>query len=329
MVYGDMGDTSNIHKHPSIEKYLKGEQKYEEGKEAEGPKSPDSAVKKISKQEMEKLRQLEKEGPKLTKQEKIFRYFEIAKTIPWQSVKATKEEADEFQKSLCVTDEKGHLKRGEIGKVLEWSFRPRDDELIKSTNETLFGGEKNAIRIYTTYNYLVINGTLDKDETSLRQWLGLTYRPSQNVTEEKQIAHLKAVQNHVNTIAKFLTSGINKLPSYQGQIYRGDAMTPAQLNEWRTGKIIMTTKFFSCSPDVGVGEKFARQNAIDYMKDKGVEYKPVLYVFNSKNSKDIRQYSNHEEEDERIYTPGQGFRSVDVDEKTVPGLAIIYMEEMA
>lgn len=75
-------------------------------------------------------------------------------------------------------------------------------------------------------------------------------------------------------------------------------------------------------------EGFARESAKTYMKDLGKPYKPVLYVFDSKSSRDIHRYSSHPIEEETLYLPGQAFRSIDVDEKTVPGLAIIFLEEI-
>jgi len=175
---------------------------------------------------------------------------------------------------------------------------------------------------------LLINGTLDNDSTSLKQWVDIRLLYEKDKSPEKQEAILEKGKSHVNEIAKLAASGINKLPPYVGQLYRGDGLTNAKLDEWRNGKVMMTTKFFSCSCNVGCGEKFARQNAIDYMKDKGEEYKPVLYVFNSQNAKDIKKYSRNPDEEERVYNPGQAFRSIGVDETAIPGLAIIYMEEI-
>ncbi|MBA3603145.1 MAG: hypothetical protein H0W50_05790 [Parachlamydiaceae bacterium] len=319
----------------NISRYLQGEQKFKEGI---GPRPEDTKINNVSKKEMEQLKSLKNEGLKFTKTKG--KLIKIKRNVSWKSVDVTPKEATKFQKSLWAGGEKVESKsakyplpswtggkRGELGELLEINLKPKDDEIL-GNGKTLSSAEAHAIYIYSTNNYLLINGTLDNDSTSLKQWVDAKLSKEEDKSLEKQKAILNEGKSHVNEIAKLAASGINKLPSYEGQLYRGDGMTGAKLDEWRNGKIMVTTKFFSCSSKVEIGEKFARENAIGYMEDKKEEYKPVLYVFNSQNAKDIKKYSEKEEEDERIYNPGQAFRSVGVDETTVPGLAIIFMEEI-
>ncbi len=332
----DLSHLSNVPMDSTIKSYLEGEQIFKSiGKE--GPRPEDSKINNVSQKEMKQLNNLKNEGPKLT--EKKGKLIKIKKNVSWKSVDITPKEATKFQKSLWTGGKSVESKfpnnpplwkggdKGELGKLLGIDLKPKDDEILEN-GKTLYGAETHAISLYSGGDYLLINGTLDNDSTSLKQWVDDKSQIAEYNSPEKLKALLKEGKSYVNEIAKLAASGINKLPPYVGQLYRGDGMTNEKLDEWRNGKVMMTTKFFSCSSDVSVGEKFARHNAIDYMKDKGEEYKPVLYVFNSQNAKDIKKYSINPAEDERVYNPGQAFRSVGVDETTVPGLAIIYMEEI-
>jgi hypothetical protein len=324
---------ANVPMESTIKNYLSGNQKYKKG--AEGPQFEDFKINNISKKEFKKD-QLNHEIPELTQKE--CKELKIDMSNSWKSIEATPEEVKKFQQSLWKGGQRTQFntlekelswsggEAGEMGKFLLAEYKPKFDKILDN-GEVLYGAEAHAINIYSGQHYLLINGTLDNDDTSLKIW-GDLYLDYADLPQENLAAALAEGQSYVNEIAKLAASGINKLPPFIGQLYRGDAMSNAQLDEWRNGKIMMTTKFFSCSSDVGVGEKFARQNAMEYMQDKGEEYKPVLYVFNSKSAKDISQYSDSPDEEERIYTPGQAFRSVGVDETTVPGLAIIFMEEV-
>lgn len=256
--------------------------------------------------------------------EKKATYFGLKNKIiktSWSTIQVTKKEADSFQKALGVNKNNP----GKIGKYLYEggiaSNRNFFEDMPLDNGNILYGGEREGIYIYTSNNYLLLNGTLSNDATSLNEW--------EKCNEEHlPKGFLKEAQKHVPEMAKMAASGINKLPPYKGLIYRGDAMTMEQLAEWRDGKIMMTNKFFSCSKSVNTAEDYARNSAISYMQDTKVEYKPVLYIFNSETSKDIKLHSLNKTEDERIYNPGQAFQSVKVDEESVPGLAIIFLKEM-
>ncbi len=267
-----------------------------------------------------KIKQIAMLKSKIPSKDKIKgKEIKLKKTISLKEAEVTKAEAKEFEKKILSSDFQKLFN-------LRWSSA-EDKKLING--KTLFAAELLSIQIMTTHNYLLVNGTLDDDETSLDIWKLENFEDKKSsLTPEKKEKYLKNAQTYVDTIAKFTASGIRKLPPFKGLIYRGDAMPTGKLDEWRKGKIMMTTKFFSCSCNVAIAEEFSKTSAIEYMAFKGKEYKPVLFVFNSKNSKDISKYSVDSEEDERIYTPGQAFRSIEVDEKTMPGLAIIYMEEI-
>lgn len=264
--------------------------------------------------------------------EKKTKHFGLkTKTIEtdWSAIEASKKEAESFQKKLGSDNEKNP---GKIGKYVHAGGIPCDRNLFEdyyfTNGQVLYGGEREAIYIYTSDNYLLINGTLSNDETSLNDWSKKYFNDPDLVMNKEKLSFLEKAQKHVPELAKMAASGINKLPPYKGNIYRGDAMNREQLAEWREGKTMATSKFFSCSTSVSMGEKYARDSAKSYMSDTNVEYKPVLYVFKSESSKDISKFSHSSGENERIYTPGQAFRSFYVDEESVPGLAIIYLQEL-
>lgn len=234
----------------------------------------------------------------------------------YESMAVSVHEAESFQKKLGTKDQPGV-----IGKFIY----DEEGEFVECAKEDgkLFGGEIDGIRIYTSENYLLMNGTLDEDDTSIREWL--QYRPEVSIDDD-----LLDIQSHVPQIVKFAVSGLNKLPPYEGMIYRGDAITPRELESWRNGdkQFMYTFKFCSYSIRVDVAEAFAKINAESYINDKAEEYRPVLYAIQSESSKDISGYSLKPDEGERVYAPGQAFRLVDVDEGSVPGLAIIFLKEM-
>lgn len=249
--------------------------------------------------------------------------------LDWTSVKVPEGKAKMFQAGLGEFN-----KRGEIGKhIFGVGFKSCSPDLKLDNTTIMWGGEVDAIKLLTSENYLLINGTLDGDKTSLCQWVNFRNDNSleyyDQSLEQLEQPYLIEAQKHVPEIANLAASGINKLPPSWGLIYRGDAMTNEQLDEWRKGdKIMITTKFMSCSTEVDIGEKFAKESAEDYIMNTGKEYRPVLYAFISQSSKNISSFSVYPSEGERIYTPSQAFRGVAVDEQSVPGLAIIFLEEL-
>lgn len=239
-------------------------------------------------------------------------------TIELRSANVTEQESIAFQQDLGVLGNLGKIGKFVIDNTTFSRLENAENKVLENGN-IIYAGEQEAINLYTTQHYLLINGTLDSDKTSINQW------KASYISKDK---NLQEAQGYVMQIAEVAISGINKLPPYEGFLYRGDAMTNEKLEEYRQGAVIMNKKFLSCSTNAGVCEKFAKDGALDYIKDTAVDHKAVLFVFKSESAKDIQEFSKVWSEDERIYVPGQGFRSLGVDEKTVPGLAIIYMEEM-
>ncbi len=290
----------------SIKRYIKSNSR-KENKKLE--KAISSKIREIAILEVNKLPSDQIKGKKI----------KLKKIIPLKRAEVTEAEAKKFKNTILSP---------EVQKLLDLKWKSGKDIML-TNGKTLFAAELLSIQIMTTHNYLLVNGTLDNDDTSLDMWKEESFEDEKpSLLPEDKEKYLKKAQKYVDDIAKFSASGIRKLPPFKGLIYRGDAVPSEILDEWKKGKIIITPKFFSCSCNVAVAEEFSKINAIEYMAFKGKEYQPVLFVFNSKNSKDISNYSVDSDEEERIYTPGQAFRSIEVDEKTVPGLAIIYMEEI-
>lgn len=279
----------------------------------------DTKIDNVVEKEREKLSDLpseksvflseEKDSPELAKKLNVYKKGQLNQFVNWKDVEVQEKEALEFEKSCSFG-----------GIYIDQRFSQPE---VMMNKKILFPAEQNAIQYYTSLAYLLINGTLSNDEVSINQWMEINTNMG-NLQE----GLLKKNQSLVPQIAKMIASGLNKIPSYVGEIYRGDALPLESINEWKNGKIMITNKFFSCSPLVDICERFAMSSAQDYMNELGKPYKPVLYVFDSKSSKNISKYSANPREDERIYLPGQAFRSIAVDEKSVPGLAIIFLEEM-
>lgn len=232
----------------------------------------------------------------------------------WESAKITSEESDAFQKKLGTFND-----QGEMGVFIF------DSEFKKTADgdNNLFGAEIDAIRIFTTPSYLIINGALENDRTSLNEWI-------QKRSESRLNADLEKALEHTAELAKVLASGLNKLPPFEGLLYRGASMSKSEYEAWSKGekKILFTNKFSSFSTNVSTGEFFARSSARSYIKDTGMEHRPVLYIIKSETSKNISGYSLAPGEEERIYIPGRTFQLIDLDEESVPGLAILYMKEL-
>lgn len=252
--------------------------------------------------------------------EEMYKDKQVLK-IQWKNINVSEKESESFRQELG-----SEMMPGEVGKFLYGGDFVLGLGYGDMSHKLLYKGEIDGIKIYTSENYLLVNGTLDNDKTSLNDWIAKRSRLGfPNLSEND----LKDAQKCVMKIAKMAASGINKLPPYEGMIYRGDSMTNEELDGWRTGdKIMITTKFMSCTTKVSLGETYAKNSAKSYINDTNKEYRPVVYAFHSQSSKDITKYSVHPAEDERIYTPGQAFRAFKVDEETIPGLAIIFLEEL-
>jgi len=135
----------------------------------------------------------------------------------------------------------------------------------------------------------------------------------------------KAKEVVAPVLIKAIASALNHLPPCKRTIYRGDAVSTSELEEWRKGKAIITNKFLSCSPAAELCKKFAIANAKEYVQDSGKEYKPVLFLFYSEKAKEISAYSSNPHEQEMLYLPGQKFKAIQVSEEE--DMAYIFLEE--
>lgn len=242
-----------------------------------------------------------------------------------RNLEISSNEARAFQDLLGRKD-KQEYRRGELGKLLKVGYNPLPDISIEATGKTLSGPEQNAITLYTTHHYLLINGTLDADETSLKMWKDKCAR-----NEPDQDALLKAAQSYVPKIARAAASGLSKLPKFQGLLFRGDSMKPEEIAQWKEQKstLLYVSKFFSCSTAADTSEEFAKQSTINYKTVSGEHRVPVLCVFVSQSAVDIAAYSSKPQEDERVFSPGQVFRLIELDQASYPGLTVAYFSEEA
>jgi len=236
----------------------------------------------------------------------------------WKKTEATEEELQRFKKSYF---HEGKL--GGLGKLIypqsyldslyhrevtlifhELNMRMRES---KSDKNGLTLMEREAIKLYTDEHFRLINGSLDLDATNLE-----LYRKHLSLSVEGMKETRKIV---APVLIKVLASALNKLPSFKGQLYRGDAVEASQLKKWkRERKGFVAQKFLSCSAVPKVCKGFALESRADYEEERGGDYRPVLYIIESKSAKEISDYSYHAGEDEKLYFPGQRFKIYKIDD---------------
>jgi ADP-ribosyltransferase exoenzyme len=160
-------------------------------------------------------------------------------------------------------------------------------EAARAGSETLQGiptEELVAIRGYSSEGYLPINKALrGRDPALLREY-------------EPYIGAAK--------------SGLEKLPDYEGTVYRGTYLDPNLLAAYHPGAVVTERGFTStsASPASSYGGN-------------------AQYFINSRHGKDVSQVSASPKEREVLFPPGTKFQVVHI-KRGLSGLTKIYMREL-
>ncbi|WP_218079557.1 ADP-ribosyltransferase [Anthocerotibacter panamensis] len=152
-------------------------------------------------------------------------------------------------------------------------------ELKDIPNEDLIG-----VRGYTSNDYTKLN-------TALRS------------KDPKQLAEL-------DSYFKTASSGINHLPPYKGEVYRGTNLSPEIAARYKVGKIVTEDAFTSATIDRG--SKFGGNTE---------------FVIQSVNGRDISFLSEIPSEKEVLFAPGTRFKVLSVDIEPMAGHRTIYLLE--
>jgi NAD:arginine ADP-ribosyltransferase. len=114
-------------------------------------------------------------------------------------------------------------------------------------------------------------------------------------------------QEHI----KFMTEALNKLPNYEGVVFRGSKVEQKQLAKYKVGQIITEQGFTSTSSKLAVAQAFSGN---------------VFYTIVSKTGKAIKDFSEFSGEDEVLFRSGTKFKVLAVENKN--GKTYIKMMEV-
>jgi len=251
----------------------------------------------------------------------------------WAEVRLSKREVKAFEKGYFNRDTKDF---GPIGELVYPNFtklpyltqmnvyKELFERLHQRTKEPngLNQTELEALLLYTLKYYRLINGHLEGDKTNL-----LLYQEEMGIDEAAMERSLKVL---APILERSLVSALNKLPPYEGMLYRGDAMPPEELRKMQEDKkVLLAKKFLSCSMDPLEAAAFAYESQADYSRKEKRDYLPILYVIRSKSARDITKYSM-EEEQECLFIPGRGFAILKIKETQEEGnpFVRIFLEEI-
>lgn len=123
-----------------------------------------------------------------------------------------------------------------------------------------------------------------------------------NVAQAKQ-----DYQDHI----KFINEALNKLPNYEGIVFRGSKVEQKQLAKYKVGQIITEKGFTSTSSNMAVAQAFSGN---------------VFYTIFSKTGKAIKDFSEFSGEDEVLFRSGTKFKVLAVENKN--GKTFIKMMEV-
>lgn len=260
----------------------------------------------------------------------------------WQKVVATTKELDGFTRLVkpggafrsIIDDslekvgakEKSHLHKDDIADlkdILDETNPITGNKFVEHdlpNGEFLEVEEQQAIFLYSSHLYNIFNNTLGKKDNYLKDFM------QRNDIPPEKMSDLKNLALDMSTV---IASAVNKLPSYEGPLYRGTAFSNEELEGYKEGKVTVDPKFLSYSTDPSVSKEFAEDTAKSKNKISGKVMTPTIFVIQSSKSKDISEFSVKAEA-ERLYAPGQAFESLGVTkgEDELEGFAIITLREI-
>jgi hypothetical protein len=186
----------------------------------------------------------------------------------------------------------------------EQNFELRGDYQQLVNNVMLSSGGK--LGGMTMHEAAAVNGYTSIDYRDMNRKLrGLNipglYDPDYKISLDAQINLMK--------------SGLNKLPDFEGVVYRGAGLSEAEENVYRdaigTGELIEHPAFTSTSK----------------LSDKALN-RNTRYIIQSKKGKNVMKFSEFESENEIILNAGTKFRVTEFNRNPTDGKTYIYMEEV-
>ncbi len=146
-----------------------------------------------------------------------------------------------------------------------------------------------------------------EDLIALRGYTSDDYRDLNTALRTKKPEDLARLDSYLKTAA----SGLNQLPPYQGQVYRGTTLSDEVLAKYKAGEVVTEDAFTSTS-------------ASSQSQFPG----NVNFVIQSTKGRDISFLSELPHEKEILFGPGTKFKVLRVDKDPTTGKSIIYMTEV-
>lgn len=168
-----------------------------------------------------------------------------------------------------------------LDKVRKSNNATRTLEELVSDHPNLSSQEIEALRIYTSSKYRQMNATMH----------------DVRMDDPKQQTGFKGY----SSISQLASSGLSKLPSYQGSYtYRGDSNFGGLVNTARAGTVFKTPSFMSTSKQAGIGNAF------------GTNVGWLVKLASKSRGKDLEHISVAALEYEVLFPPGTKMKVVDV-----------------
>jgi hypothetical protein len=236
----------------------------------------------------------------------------------WTNIEVTPEERESYRQKL--QNRESHIYKCGYFNGNNLSDESRTGDKLEaqdlSNGKTLEVEELQAIRLFSTQFYKILNQGLRNHPNDFPIALKELDTPIEFADEMRNVAI------ECSTI---ISSGLNKLPPYEGLLMRGTALRVEDMERYQEGNIFVENKFSGGSVDILVCVHFAKGTAETY---PGCI--PAIMCWESKSSKSIQDYSLLPAEAERLYPPGQGFQVLKVEEgrEELTGFKIICMKEL-
>lgn len=177
--------------------------------------------------------------------------------------------------------------RAEDSQKLVATIKAQHPELAKIPDEDLMG-----LRLYT------------------EEARGIGYR-EQNLALRGRTGDLNRLTPAVETAA----SALDRMPSYQGTVYRGTTLSADALSKYQPGQVLTERSFLSTTQDVNVASHWREAN--------------TSFVINSThNGKAIAAVSQFQKEAEVLFTPGTQFKILSHEVDQVTGHHTIFLNEV-
>jgi len=178
--------------------------------------------------------------------------------------------------------------------------------------------EVQAIRAYTGSAYAGINGALR----------GMQEDPTSNLAERQRL------------LARQVNQAIQKLPAYQGEVYRGTSLPKSELAKYKEGEVVSFSGLSSTTTDLGTAKEYRAKQPISKasnyaelaqrggikISSKSEEYESVEFKIQSKSGRDISSISSRSFEKE-VLLP-HGWQGKVTKRETVNGKLVISLEEV-